>query len=703
MRATARTAAGRSGRTDRSGPGARRTLATVGLALTLGSSVICCPPIAAAAEAPGPGPSATQVVSDVPGAAPAVLDGRVLALTQVGTLIVAGGTFDTAASTGGSPEARHNVLAFEQGTGTLTSTFAPRVGGTVYAVAPGIQPGTVLVAGSFTRIDGRPVGRVALLDATTGAPVPGFRAPAINGAVRSLAVSHGRLLIGGTFTLVDGQRRGGLASLDAGSGDLTAFLQVRLAGRHNRSGSGARGRVGAKALDVTPEGDRLVVVGNFDRADGRGRPQIAMVGTGGAAARVVRRWATAGYAAPCTVRNFDSDMRDVSFSPDGRWFVVTATGGYNPGTLCDAAARFETWATGRRLAPTWVDHTGGDTLWGVEATDAAVYVGGHMRWMNNGSGRNRPGPGAVPRPGIAALAPRTGLPLAWNPGRHPRGGAAYDLLVTDEGLLVGSDTKFIGYFHYRRPRLAYFPFAGGRPPASSAAARVPAGAFVGRAADGATGRAALTGRLYDGRRFGRQVEVDPRGVHWRRVRGAFLVGGNLYYGLRNGHLYRRPDDCGALGSPVAVDPYHDPHWAGLPTGSGSSTYTGRSPALFKHLGEVAGFAYRSGRLYFTLRGQPRLYWSWFEPDSGIVGDTAFTAAKGSTWRDARLGFFVGRRLLFASGSTGRLQQVRFHSARPAGRAHAAGRGRSWAGRALFLAPPGPALSGGSGTSGATCP
>ena len=40
------------------------------------------------------------------------------------------------------------------------------------------------------------------------------------------------------------------------------------------------------------------------------------------------------------------------------------------------------------------------------------------------------------------------MPLAWNPGRNPRGAGAYALLATPQGLYVGSDTNYIGNYQY---------------------------------------------------------------------------------------------------------------------------------------------------------------------------------------------------------------------------------------------------------------
>jgi hypothetical protein len=117
----------------------------------------------------------------------------------------------------------------------------------------------------------------------------------------------------------------------------------------------------------------------------------------------VSGWATTRYQQQCAAV-FATYMRDVDVSPDGSYFVVVTTGAYRAGSLCDAAA------TGPGQQPTWVDCTGGDTLYSVAVTGTAVYVGGHQRWMNNSFAGDRAGPGAVAREGIAALDPVSGLP-----------------------------------------------------------------------------------------------------------------------------------------------------------------------------------------------------------------------------------------------------------------------------------------------------
>ena len=110
--------------------------------------------------------------------------------------------------------------------------------------------------------------------------------------------------------------------------------------------------------------------------------------------------------------------------PTARSSSSPPPGGPHSGTLCDTAARFETYAVGTALTPTWTNNSGGDTLWGVEITQAAVYVGGHKRWMNNPNGSDRAAQGAVPAAGPGRARPADRRPAEVEPRPQParRGG-----------------------------------------------------------------------------------------------------------------------------------------------------------------------------------------------------------------------------------------------------------------------------------------
>ncbi len=204
-----------------------------------------------------------------------------------------------------------------------------------------------------------------------------------------------------------------------------------------------------------------------------------MINLSGATAAVDLTWRTRRYEHLCFNWAFDTYMRGLSVSPDGKFFVIGSTGGHNTGSLCDTAARFEFSSTGDDVQPTWVNYSGGDTIWGIEITEQAAFVGGHQRWMNNSDASDYAGQGAVPRPGLSALDLDSGMPLAWNPGRLPRGAAVYAMLATSTGLWVGSDTDYIGNYKYKRPKLAFFPLTGGAPQASDQVAALPGNVWLG--------------------------------------------------------------------------------------------------------------------------------------------------------------------------------------------------------------------------------
>ena len=148
-------------------------------------------------------------------------------------------------------------------------------------------------------------------------------------------------------------------------------------------------------------------------------------------------------------KSYKTYVRAVDFAPDSSYFVVVTTGAHpGPQRMCDSAARFDLSGNGLH-GPTWVNHTGGDSLTAVSVTGAAVYVGGHQRWMNNPYGNNSPGQGAVDRPGVAALDPGSGFVLPWNPGRS-RGKGVRALIATSAGLFIGSDTDRLGNEYHGR-------------------------------------------------------------------------------------------------------------------------------------------------------------------------------------------------------------------------------------------------------------
>jgi hypothetical protein len=208
---------------------------------------------------------------------------------------------------------------------------------------------------------------------------------------------------------------------------------------------------------INPARTRLVAVGNFTRVSGEPRWRAVMVNLGKKQARL-NRWSYRHFKNSCADGKAPVYLRDVDFSPNGSYFVVVATGfvpraGGIGRDVCDAAARFET-SVKRPTVPTWVNYTGGDSLYSVAATGAAVYVQGHQRWLDNPDGRNSAGPTAVERKGIGAIDPVTGLALSWNPSKT-RGVGGKDLLATRTGLWVGSDgTEFGGEV---RARIAYCP------------------------------------------------------------------------------------------------------------------------------------------------------------------------------------------------------------------------------------------------------
>lgn len=374
---------------------------------------------------------------------PHVLDGIVNAIALVGGTVVVGGSFGKVREARGTRVlARANLFAYDLATGRIRPGFAPRVDRPVRALAAGVR-GTVYAGGRFTATGGTATRGLALLRLSDGSPVTTFDVQVRGGTVSSLARLGRHLYAGGDFTRVGDVDRTALARLDAVTGAVDPAFAIR-----PDAPRGGRTRIHAISLSH----GRLAVGGDFTTLDDRSRPQLGLIDVTASPA-VVAPWRTNAYRGRC-MADFPSYVRGLDFAPDGSYLAVVTTGGPGgPARMCDTTARFETGARGE-VTPTWVNHTGGDSLYAVAATGAAVYVGGHQRWLNNPRGRDSAGPGAVPRPGIGALHPRTGKALTWNPTRE-RGIGVKAFLAHPGGLLVGSDTTWLG--HEYHARVGMFP------------------------------------------------------------------------------------------------------------------------------------------------------------------------------------------------------------------------------------------------------
>lgn len=659
-------------------------------------------------------PETGALVSNVPAAfTPDVLGSgyKVSAVTAVGTKEVIGGDFTGGiAPAGGSYSVQQNyIFAIDAASGAISTTFRPSLNGAVQALRVGPTVGsdpTVYVGGEFKRIDGTTDPYLALLDLNTGKLVRGFKAPTLNGAVNAIALRHSQLIVGGDFTTAGGKTADGIASLDPASGALTSYISFGVRGHHNwyrgcTSRQGApchEGEVGVKKLSVSPSGTRMVMIGNFTRAGGLARDQVAMVDLSRTAAKVDPDWATKLYTAKCYYWDFDSYVRSVAFSPDGSYFVIAATGGGGfpkpDSEGCDSAARFETASTGSSVSPRWVDYSGNDTVDAVAISNSAVYVGGHFRWLNNSNGSDYAAAGAVPRPGLAALDPVNGIPFSWDPGRQPRGIGVFAMSLTSAGLWIGSNTDYIGNRKYYRAKLAFFPTGGEILPGAA----VPG---LGNVYLGSS--SGLADRQFNGSRVGSttKVAVDPS-VDWSIVHGGFMVNNDLYFlcapangaacdGNGDRGLFEVPFNGSSFGSVQWVEPFNDPSWEDVSTGSGGKTpdYVGVPAPLYAKASKVTGLCYRGGELYYTMSGSSQLYESAFEPENGIVGaqqpTTPFVVPSSISLSGTK-GLFTSGGELYYVGSGGSLHKVSFNDKAITGRSTLVDSKNSWTARALFLGP-----------------
>jgi hypothetical protein len=620
-------------------------------------------------NAPHPG----RIVSDNPsGFTPNVMDGQVQTLARVGNMIIVGGTFTTVRNAGSSTDIRrNNVFAFDATTGQVSTTFAPNPNGTVYKVLPAADGTSVYVGGHFTQLtDGGtsvPVSRLTKLSVATATRDPRFSPGSINGQVRDLELTGSRLWVAGKFTHLQGRSQRALGTLNATTGAYDSFFTGVMAGTHRQVSTDV---TNVLAITTDPGNDELVAVGNFTSVNGQFREQIAKFSIGGASYSLAN-WYTTLFESDCS-SNFETYVMDVSYSPDGSFFVVGTTGAYGGLTAstnltsgCDVVTRFEANGVGTNIRPTWGTYTGGDTTWSVEVTEDVVYVGGHQRWQNNPTRGDAAGQGAVARPGIAALSAVSGVPFSWNPTRT-LGVGVKDMLATEAGLFVGSDTStFGGETHHR---VAFVPLSSGQDLPVDNPLELPGDVFRV-----ASGQSQLTRTGFDGTSITSGPTQVPNGPGWGTSVGAFMLNGTLYTAYSNGNFTKQTFDGTNYGPAILIDTADelvrqaDWHNTDVPS--------------------ITSLFYYRGKIYFTRSGQSSLFSRGFEPESDIVGQIRqSTPSVTGVSFSAMRGAFVAENKLYFANSSGQLFAADWNGTAPvAGSAQQlAGAGGGWASRAMFV-------------------
>lgn len=398
----------------------------------------------------------SQLVAETPSnSVPRVVDGKVWAIAQWGDLVVVGGEFSAVKVAGGQQIARSNLFAFWRNSGAIDSRFNASLNGPVRSVVADPNGRGVFVGGQFNRVNGESRRGLVFID-REGQRVRNWRGRP-NGAVADLAVLGDTLYVGGKFSRINGQQKTAFGTIGVADGQVTSESNIVFSSPRYSEYTGV---LEVRRFEISRDGRRLVVLGNFQLADSNYRNQIAVLDVASSPDRVAN-WSTNWFEAPCNApfTVWPYYVRDVSISPDSSYFAVASVGGRGipPPNPCDQVTRFEL-ADGLDQSPTWANYSGGDSVLSVEISGPTVYVGGHFRWLNNPFGDNSPGQGAIARGTLAALDPQTGSLFNWNPGRTPRGQGVLVMESAPDGLWMGHDTGFVNGVY--SPRLTHLALPG---------------------------------------------------------------------------------------------------------------------------------------------------------------------------------------------------------------------------------------------------
>lgn len=366
-----------------------------------------------------------------------------------------------------TPVVRNDIFAYSASTGKIDPNFHPTLDqGPAFAVVAGpAGSNTVFVGGQFTSVNG--VTRKGLVQlnvdpgsASDGTVVTGFKANVAN-FVRRLALSPGgkALYVGGQFASLNGTSETGLARVSSATGAVDSSFHFTLSGQITVGGKTLPIKV--TTMDIDGNGGLLAVGYSALQVNGQSRPRLAVINTGGGLGSAAK---LTDFTAPILKNNCSAEhdyVRALSFAANGQFLVIGDTGflsdGSTPYAVCDAAARFDVTsaaaaATGTsvNISPSWINYTGGDSIYSISIAGNMVYAGGHNRWTNDYCGINRVcEQNAVLTDGLSAYDAHNGMAIAWWQPQTLRGhgtmyvntfgAGTYD--GANSGLVIGNDVN----------------------------------------------------------------------------------------------------------------------------------------------------------------------------------------------------------------------------------------------------------------------
>ncbi|MEV4874805.1 LamG domain-containing protein [Streptomyces cyaneofuscatus] len=185
-------------------------------------------------------------------------------------VVYAGGTFSTLrppkAAAGTNEQPAVNFAAFDAATGAPTGcslSFTISSGtATVRSLALSPDGGTLYAGGQFGAVNGEGVSNFAAVDTATCTVRTNFKI-AVSATVRALAVTSDTVYLAGDFTSVGGQSRSHFAAVSTAGASLLPFT--------------ANADEVARAIEVTPDGQNVLLGGDFFRINGTNTHALAVV------------------------------------------------------------------------------------------------------------------------------------------------------------------------------------------------------------------------------------------------------------------------------------------------------------------------------------------------------------------------------------------------------------------------------------------